>query len=413
MRQAHHLDTVAAKTRYGGGFSLLTPFNQKSPKGEKEGYLTAMMYLAPATAAGGRTVCPHSTPACQDGCLYSAGRGKTPRVQNARMRRTRMYLERRAEFMRLLVEELGRLQALADAHDMTLAIRLNGTADIAFEREQIDGKTVFDLFPRARMYDFTRIPARHRRVPAGWHLTFSVADAPISDALDNLRACRNVAVVMPREEFLPHGSVVDIAGMQVHMIDGELSDLRFLDPVRSIVQLKPKGRLTKGGPMVRRGFISDLQTEAPALFAVERWAAISGWEGRYEVSDHGRVRSLRTATGGRDRPRKAPKLRILRTGDNGYKTANLYKGYGAECRSVHTMVLDAFVGPRPGGLVGTHVDGTRDNNRLINLSWRTQGENMRDKILHGTVQRGENGSRVKLTSAEVAAIRVAEGLTAH
>lgn len=124
-----HGETVAARTR-SEPLRLLSPFNDKSPKGEAHGFLTAMLYLAPAEVAGGKTVCPHSTEACRAGCLFTAGRGKTPRVESARIRRTQWYHRDREGFMRALDGDLELLQTIADHAGLRLAIRLNGTSDI-------------------------------------------------------------------------------------------------------------------------------------------------------------------------------------------------------------------------------------------------------------------------------------------
>lgn len=253
-RSAHHLDTVAAKFRAGGGLELLSPFNEKTPKGEELGYLTAMMYLAPHTLAGGKSVCPHSTEACRAGCLFSAGRGTTPRVVNARLRRTRWYLEDRDGFFDQLIGELVTLQNAADEHGLKLAIRLNGTSDILWEREKLEeGRTLFDLFPRATFYDYTRTPAAHRKVPTNWRLTFSLADEPPEVALDHLAAGRSVAAVVPEDEKPFPGMWFGLGEHVVSAVDGDEHDLRFLDPAPALVLLKPKGALRRGGPMVHRG----------------------------------------------------------------------------------------------------------------------------------------------------------------
>lgn len=254
----HHLDTVAASLRYKGKLALLSPLNKKSPKGEKLGYLTAMLYLAPASVAGGKSVCPHSTEACRQGCLFTAGRGKTTRVHDARVRRTRLYLEDRALFMSTLMADLGVMQTTADQHEMTLAIRLNGTSDIGWERERFGGLSVFEKFPRAIFYDYTRWPAAHRRVPENWRLTFSLADEPIDFALEHLHAGRSVAAVVPDLERVGAPDWFAFGDQTVHVVDGELHDLRFLDEAPSLVLLKPKVRLRNGGPMVRRGLIAEL-----------------------------------------------------------------------------------------------------------------------------------------------------------
>lgn len=258
-----HGDTVAASLRHGTkGFELLSPFNEKTPKGEALGYLTAIMYLAPHTLAGGATVCPHSTAACREGCLYTAGRGKTPRVEAARIRRTRRFQEAPAAFFAQLCAELERMSAVADSNEMRLAIRLNGTSDILWERLQCSwggiAASLFGHFPRATFYDYTRTPAAHRRVPGNWRLTFSLADDPLERAAEHFAAGRSVAAVAP-EVYKAHvGETFRVAGQDVHIVDGDEHDLRFLDPSPALVLLKPKGRLIRGGPMVRHGILQQL-----------------------------------------------------------------------------------------------------------------------------------------------------------
>lgn len=263
-----HGDTVAASLRQTGKFELLSPYNDKTPKGEAEGYLTALMYLAPHTIAGGLSVCPHSTPACREGCLYSAGRGRTPRVEAARIRRTRMFLDQPGAFFGQLVRELEDIQGVADRTELKLAIRLNGTSDILWERYGITGvggivsspeiKTVFGAFPRATFYDYTRTPARHRKVPENWRLTFSLADDPIERAVEHFQAGRSVSVVMPEVYKAHAGETRVVGGREITLVDGDEHDLRFLDPSPALVMLKPKGRLLRGGPMVRHGFLQQL-----------------------------------------------------------------------------------------------------------------------------------------------------------
>jgi len=111
----------------------------------------------------------------------------------------------------------------------------------------------------------------------------------------------------------------------------------------------------------------------------ERWAPIPGWEGRYEASTEGRVRSIITidARGRRCRPRilrpslSKDHLKVTLSGPT-------RQGY------VHTFVLEAFVGPRPPGLEACHRDGDYENNALSNLRWDTRSSNALDRVRHGT-----------------------------
>jgi hypothetical protein len=112
-------------------------------------------------------------------------------------------------------------------------------------------------------------------------------------------------------------------------------------------------------------------TKAAAVEMTERWLAVRGYEGLYEVSDHGRVRGRRG---------------ISRTGQTmrGYQTVRLYKHFQRKALTVHRLVLEAFVGPRPANYECRHLDGDKTNNRISNISWGTRRENQLDNVRHGT-----------------------------
>lgn len=255
-----HAGTVAASLRSDKRIALLSPYNDKTPKGEKHGYLQAILYLAPHTLAGGPTLCPHSTEACRSGCLFTAGRGAFDKVANARLRRTRQLLDDRDGFMSRLTLDLHHMQDVADEHEMQLAIRLNGTSDVLWERIRWAGgdASIFDVFPRATFFDYTRTPAVHRKVPPNWHLTFSLADDPISAAVEHLRAGRDVAAVVPQQDRADAPDWFALGDATIQVVDGELHDLRFLDEAPALVLLKPKGQLLRGSPMVRPDLIRDI-----------------------------------------------------------------------------------------------------------------------------------------------------------
>jgi len=72
----------------------------------------------------------------------------------------------------------------------------------------------------------------------------------------------------------------------------------------------------------------------------------------------------------------------------------------------HRMVLEAFIGPCPPGMLARHVnDRDRGNNHLDNLAWGTQTENMADALRHGTRPRGVTCGASKLTEEQVREIR--------
>lgn len=119
----------------------------------------------------------------------------------------------------------------------------------------------------------------------------------------------------------------------------------------------------------------------------ENWKPVPGYEGRYEVSDQGRVRSLdRMGRAGMHASRiYRGKLLRQSSGDYGRRTVSLHSGTEAgRSRTVHALVLEAFVGPRPEGAEACHGDGDASNNHLDNLRWDTHEANEADKKSHGT-----------------------------
>lgn len=153
------------------------------------------------------------------------------------------------------------------------------------------------------------------------------------------------------------------------------------------------------------------QPELPFETA-ERWLPVVDWEDRYEVSDLGRVRSLRHPGG---KLRATPLVRKLQADRDGRQFVMLQApGRRPTTRAVHRLVLEAFVGLRPDGQVARHGPGGVSDNRVVNLCWGTQADNVGpDRVRDGTINRGERHWRARLTAEDVAAIRrqAAEGKT--
>jgi hypothetical protein len=117
--------------------------------------------------------------------------------------------------------------------------------------------------------------------------------------------------------------------------------------------------------------MNDITTEK--LRPLAEWKDVVGYEGVYRVSADGQVRSLdRIDSVGRQR--KGIKLRITLDHD-GYARVTLSRNAQVKCRSVHTMMLAAFVGPQPAGAQGCHKDGNYQNNMIENLLWRKRDYN--------------------------------------
>jgi hypothetical protein len=113
----------------------------------------------------------------------------------------------------------------------------------------------------------------------------------------------------------------------------------------------------------------------------EKWKPVVGHEGQYEVSDHGRVRSVgRIVCGKRGSQRFVQGLVLSHGVDQGYHKVAL----AGASRKVHRLVLEAFIGPAGLGEVGCHNNGNPSDNRLSNLRWDSRSANNRDRVLHGT-----------------------------
>jgi hypothetical protein len=214
----------------------------KTVKGEKQGYLTGILYLAPASIAGVGNLCPNATAGCKAACLYSAGRGAFNSVQTARIAKTKRFHSDRAAFMAELVADIAALVRKAKRSGMTPVVRLNGTSDLPWENITVrccDSPTcsngampnIMAQFPDVQFYDYTKSARRalaHARgeMPANYHLTFSRSECNEADALTVLAAGGNVAVVFdtPKTGTLPR------FWRGYRVLDGDTSDLRFADP---------------------------------------------------------------------------------------------------------------------------------------------------------------------------------------
>ena len=230
--------------------TLLSTSNPKTAKGAAEGYLTAILHLAPYTLAGVGNVCSHATAGCIAGCLNLAGRGgifargeTTNRIQEARIRRTREFTADRPAFLHRLAKEIEAHVRRAARAGLKPAVRLNGTSDLEWEGIAPD---LFERFAAVQFYDYTKNPARARRFGAGqlppnYHLTFSRSEStPVAKIERLLDAGVNVAAVyleVPRFGWNPAAGID--SGLPV--IDGDATDLRFLDPRGVIVGLRAKG----------------------------------------------------------------------------------------------------------------------------------------------------------------------------
>jgi len=125
----------------------------------------------------------------------------------------------------------------------------------------------------------------------------------------------------------------------------------------------------------------------PTLLPIkpEQWRDVPGWEGLYQVSDLGRVRSLQRTIvySNGDTHTVLGRVRKPNGNGHGYLTVSLYRRNSEVRRYIHRLVLEAFVGPCPPGQEACHGNGNPADNRLSNLRWDTRMENVRDTARHG------------------------------
>lgn len=133
----------------------------------------------------------------------------------------------------------------------------------------------------------------------------------------------------------------------------------------------------------------------------EEWRSLVGYEGKLEISDLGRIRSIARVVPKSDGSsmRIRGRIRKLKLDKRGYPRLSL-NGKDRDI-IVHQAVLAAFVGPCPPGLEVRHADGDSGNPTLGNLSYSTHAENLRDMWKHGTAPIGEKCVTAKLTEAQV------------
>jgi hypothetical protein len=231
---------------------LLSTGNPKVLKGMSQGYNTYILHLAPADLSGYET-CAKRTAGCTAACLNTAGRGgmfkrgeNTNVIQQARIRKTKMFFENRVEFMATLVKDIELAIKQSKKMELVPVFRLNGTSDLSWEKYEVvrNGKlfrNIFTAFPEVQFYDYTKVLGRKVKEYSNYQLTFSAADGNDSDVLRAMNEGLNVAVVFGIKKTLP--MPVDYLNRPV--FNGDESDLRFLDPKGVIVGLYAKGKAKK------------------------------------------------------------------------------------------------------------------------------------------------------------------------
>ena len=246
-------------------------FSTDSPKAVKAqgyGWLNAINYMSPSRSGGVGNLCSHASPGCIALCLgLHSGQAamvvhatRTNTVRQSRRRKAHYFMNKRQDYMIEMARHIAILYRYASRKNLPLAVRPNGSTDIAYEGlrfmigfdlarelESITGHavlvgahTIFSAFPYVQFLDYTKNPRRFdRALPANYHLTFSRSEENESTCVELLARGVNVAAVFRNVPDTWNGHAV---------INGDAHDLRFLDPRGErgiVVGLTPKGNKAK------------------------------------------------------------------------------------------------------------------------------------------------------------------------
>lgn len=241
-------------------------------KGEKLGYITYIMYMSPYNQnSKGVNICPFASKGCAASCLVGSGfGGMYENVKQGRLNRTEYFLSDRIGFLAQLDSEIGKAVKKHEGKAI-VTIRLNGTSDLSFETFKVrDGKTLFELYPETQFYDYTKNYLRfNRELPANYHLTFSRSETNNDKAIELLDRGFNVAAVFDELPETWNGYKV---------INGDETDLRFLDGKNVVVGLKYKkmtGRNADNSLAFKSGFAIKTQVDCIPVIKVKKKALIA------------------------------------------------------------------------------------------------------------------------------------------
>lgn len=220
--------------------NLLSPgaTNIKTAKNDLE---TFILYMAPSTIVEGLNLCPFASEGCKKACLYSAGRGKFSNVQLARINKSKFWGYNREGFYIQLGNELLKIHGKAKLNAHKIAIRLNGTSDvdhIDLLKRYTGINFLGDSYNNLLFYDYTKNYNHIRKYQGtSYKITFSRSEVNELDAYRTLKDGGNIAIVFKND--LPE----TWKGYKV--INGDLTDLRYFDPINVVVGLKAKGEAKK------------------------------------------------------------------------------------------------------------------------------------------------------------------------
>jgi hypothetical protein len=233
---------------------ILNSGNTKTAKGEKLGWKTFGIHFAPSKLSG-FNVCKWASKGCAMACLNLSGMGVFSNVQESRIKKTIWFFKDKLGFLTKLVKEIQSAIKSAEKKDLLPCFRLNLTSDLPWENIRFKGKSILDWFPTVQFYDYTKSTERMSEflrggLPKNYHLTLSRSEESNElELVATLNSGGNVAIVF--RDKLPE------AWNGFEVIDGDKSDLRFLDKPGVVVGLIEKGLAKKD----ETGFVLDAEPQ--------------------------------------------------------------------------------------------------------------------------------------------------------
>lgn len=237
--------------------------NDKLSKGRKYKYYAVGLSLSPFSIAGVGNLCPYASKGCSEACLNMSGKGEMINseiiegkertvawVQEARKRRTYLFMRNRKAFKKYLYDSIKKIDAetkmkrlprggVNRVYGFNLCIRLNVLSDVQWEGLRYKGKSMMEHFPRLNFYDYTKIIPRMERFlsgdfPKNYYLIFSWSESDAKYAFEVLKRGGSVAVPFDTEPWLEREGEVYPTYLPkwwngFKVVDADVYDCRFAD----------------------------------------------------------------------------------------------------------------------------------------------------------------------------------------
>ena len=239
--------TIMESPKYMGWFNKFPSklfgrdTNHKTVKGQKIGISTEIIYQMPSSCSGYQVCGMEYIAGCKEVFLNEAGRCTKESVQFSRLRKTLYFFQYRREFIEQLKREVIVHAKWANKKGMIPAVRPNGTSDILWELYIWDFMCETSEKYRVKWYDYTKKTNRLIPDPDIYDLTFSYSNRKEYQPFVEKAAQQGMrmAGVFRNEYNIPK----EFMGLKC--IDGDATDVRFLDPMNAFIALKAKGKARK------------------------------------------------------------------------------------------------------------------------------------------------------------------------